>query len=270
GIQDGDLSVILVLAEQYVLPVVSAILILIVGYFISSFVARICSSPIKKNVDLTFGNFVKKLIFYALMLFILLGVLGMFGINVASFAAVIAAAGFAIGLAFQGTLSNFAAGVLLLVFRPFKVGHFVKVSDVSGTVAEINLFTTTFDTIDNRRIIVPNSDISGNTIENVSFHDVRRVDVNVGTAYGADIKKTREVLLDACKSCEGLLEDRDIQAYLVGLGDSAINWQVRVWTKAEVFWKVKEDLTELVKYKLDEAKIGIPFPQMEVSINKEG
>lgn len=267
GLSSGDVTAVWPLIENYAIPAASALLILVVGYFVSTFAARICSKPVCAKVDETFGKFVGKLVFYALMVFVILGVLGMFGVSVASFAAVIAAAGFAIGLAFQGTLSNFAAGVLLLVFRPFKIGDVVNVAGITGTVAELDLFTTTINTSDNRRIIIPNSSISNGTIENITFHPSRRVDVNVGTDYSADLKKTREVLENVAKQKAG--EGNDYQVYLVSLGDSAINWQVRVWAPTSDYWAVKEKLTEAIKNELDAAGIGIPFPQMELNLTKE-
>ena len=202
GVLRGDLAGLRNLLAEYAVPAISALLILIVGYFVASFLARIISTPIRKRVDETLGRFTSKLVFYAIMVSTLLGVLGMFGINIASFAAVIAAAGFAIGLAFQGTLSNFAAGVLLLVFRPFKVGDFVNAAGVTGKVFEIDLFVTTFDTPDNRRIIVPNSSVTGGTIENVTHHMHRRVDVAVGVDYGASLDATRAALTLAVESLE--------------------------------------------------------------------
>jgi len=267
---DGDLSALFSLSDRFIIPVISALLLVIVAYFASSFVSRIASQPIRKAVDETLGKFIGKLIFYSLMTFTLLGVLGMFGISVASFAAVIAAAGFAVGLAFQGTLSNFASGVLLLVFRPFKVGDTVSAGGTKGKVYEIDLFSTTFDTPDNRRIIVPNSQIYGNTIENISYHEHRRVEVLVGVEYGAKISDTRAALVSAAESLRDRLIDEDgrgYQVYLVDLGDSSVNWVVRFWTMASEFGGVKEALTEAIKESLEAQKIDIPFPQMELHVN---
>lgn len=266
----GDFSGALDLAQQYIIPVGSALIFLIVGYFLAHFLAHTASAPIRKRVDETIGRFIKKLVFYAIMTFVLLGILGRFGISVASFAAVLAAAGFAIGLAFQGTLSNFAAGILLLVFRPFKVGDAVSVAGVVGKVIEIDLFTTTFDTPDNRRIIVPNSSISGATIENITYHQERRVDVNVGVDYSASLEATRSALTQAAESLNQYLvlgEGRGFQVFLGDLGDSAVNWQVRFWTQAANFWTVKEALTAAVKNSLDAAGLNIPFPQIDVHLN---
>lgn len=270
ALSSGDLSALVTIGDRFLLPVLSALLILIVAYFLSSFVSRLASQPITRRVDETLGRFIGKLVFYSIMTFTLLGILGMFGISVASFAAVIAAAGFAIGLAFQGTLSNFAAGILLLVFRPFKVGDVVSAGGITGKVYEIDLFSTTFDTPDNRRIIVPNSQIYGNTIENITFHQHRRVDVHVGVEYRAGIDETRAALTSAAESLRDRLideEGRGYQVYLLELADSSVNWVIRFWTTAGDFWEVKELLTAAVKESLESQNISIPFPQMELHLN---
>jgi len=272
AVREGDFSHILPLLIKYGVPVISSLLILIVAYFFGKFLARVGSAPVKKRVDQTLGQFVSKSIFYAVMIFAVLGILGKFGISVASFAAVLASAGFAIGLAFQGTLGNFSSGVLLLVFRPFKTGDVINAAGITAKVVEIDLFHTVFDTFDNRRIIVPNGSIASGTIENITHHSERRVDVAVGVSYDAGIEKTRETLTAAAESLKEHLvegEGRGYQIVLGDLGDSSVNWTVRFWTQAEDFWPVKQALTEAVKNNLDEANIGIPFPQMDVHLFKE-
>jgi len=267
----GDTEAIGVLVVDYLVPAGVFLLILIVAYFVGKFLGRLASTPVKNKVDETLGTFVAKLVFWAIMVGAILGALQYVGIGIASFAAVIAAAGFAVGLAFQGTLSNFAAGVMVLVFRPFKVGQVVSVAGITAKVNEVDLFTTCFDTFDNRRIIVPNSEIFGSTIENVSHHAERRVDVAVGTAYSADLQATRAALQKAADSVGELIipgEGRGTQVYLNALGDSAVSWAVRVWVPAAEYWAVKENLTAAVKNELDAAGIGIPFPQMDVHLDK--
>jgi len=257
------------LLEEYAIPAVGMLLMVIVAYMVAKFVARLVSSPVQKRVDETLGKFVGKLVYYAIMVSVLVAVMGKFGLEVASFAAILAAAGFAIGMAFQGTLGNFASGIMLLVFRPFKVGDVVSAAGITAKVNEIDLFTTIFDTPDNRRIIVPNSSITGSTIENISHHSERRVEVEVGCDYGADLRETREVLERAAESLQNLLvvgDGRGYQVILGTLGDSAVNWKVRFWTRSENFWPVTEALTEAVKNHLDDADIGIPFPQMDLHI----
>lgn len=266
----GDFEAGRPIVEQYLFPAVIALVFMILAYFFAGIVARTCSLPIRRKVDETLGRFVGKMIFYAIFVLAFVGVLGQFGVSVTSFAAVLAAAGFAIGLAFQGTLSNFASGVLLMVFRPFKVGDFVNAAGVSGKVFEIDLFTTALDTPDNRRIIVPNSSITNTTIENITYHSYRRVDVVVGVDYTASLDKTREVLTAAAETLREYLaegEDRGYQIVLSELGDSAVVWTIRFWVNSSDFWTVKESLMTAVKNHLDEVGIGIPYPQLDVHIS---
>ncbi len=258
-----------VLFVDLVLPALLILLVLFIAYIVAKFLSRMLSGFVGARIDETLGKFLGKVVFWSVMLFAVLGVLQKVGIGIAAFAAALAAAGFAVGLAFQGTLSSFAAGIMLLAFRPFKVGHVVNAAGVFGKVNEIDLFHTTFDTFDNRRMIVPNSEIFNNTIENVSFHAERRADVNVGVEYSADIDKTREVLNKAAESIEGVIEGegRGHTVMLLELGASSVDWTVRIWVPAADFWAKKEELVRAVKMHLDEAGIGIPFPQMDVHID---
>lgn len=253
----------------YVVPAITALLLLIVGYFIAKFLSRIAGAPIKKRVDETLGRFVSKIIFYGVMTCVLLAVLGSFGIPVTSFAAILGAAGFAVGLAFQGTLSNFAAGVLLLVFRPYKVGDVINAAGVTAKVTDLDLFTTVLNTPDNRRVIVPNSEIASGTIENVTYHNERRVDVSVGVDYGASIDATRAALTTAAEKVSDLTvqgEGRGFAVVLGDLGDSAVNWTVRAWATGDDFFSLKEGLTQAIKESLEAAEIGIPYPTMDVNL----
>jgi small conductance mechanosensitive channel len=246
-------------------PVTKAIVLIIIAIIVSRWVGRIVASATSKaRVEATLSKFFGAVARWLVLVLAALTILQTFGIQTTSFAAVVAAMGFAVGLALSGTLGNIAAGVMLLIFRPFKVGDFVIVNGISGTVDEIELFTTTLDTPDKRRLIIPNNTIFGSTIENISYHPVRRVDVNVGVEYAANVKRTREVLLDAVHKVEGVLEDPAPAAVLSELADSSVNWVVRVWVNAPDFWPVRERVTEAVKVSLDAARIGIPFPQREV------
>ncbi|MHC5114124.1 MAG: mechanosensitive ion channel family protein [Planctomycetota bacterium] len=256
-------------AVEYGLPVIGAIVLLFVGWIVAGWVARIVTRTLTRaKLELTLSKFAGKMAKWAILLFVVLACLQMFGVSVTAFAAVLAAAGFAVGLAFQGTLSNFSAGVMLLVFRPFKVGDVVSVAGVTGKVNEIDLFVTTVDTADNRRIILPNGSVFGATIENISHHETRRVDVSVGTDYAADLDQTRQVLLDAAGAIDNVLADPEPAVVLSGLGGSSVDWSVRVWVAAGDYWPVKDALTREVKYALDRAGIGIPFPQMDVHVSK--
>ena len=265
----GDFQALVVIAQSYLWPAIMTLGLVIFAYFVAKFASRIASAPVCKRVDETLGKFVGKLVFNAIIVGTLLGVLGKFGVDVTSFAAVLGAMGFAIGLAFQGTLSNFSAGILLLVFRPFKVGDVVVAGAVSGRVNEIDLFTTTMDTPDNRRIIVPNSAISGSTIENVTFHAHRRVEITVGVAYNCSVDETRAALIAAAESLRIHLVDGNDRGYQVGLsnlGPSSVDWQVRFWTRSPDFGAVKESLLIAVKQQLDERGLSIPFPQLDVHL----
>ena len=222
----------------------------------------------KSNFDPTLAGFVSNTIRWLIILMAILAVLGVFGIETTSFAAVLGAAGLAIGLAFQGSLSNVAAGVMLLIFRPFKLDDVISVSGSLGKVAEIGLFTTALDTPDNRRIIIPNSVVFGSTIENITHHDIRRVDVAVGTEYPAKLSDVRDVLEKVPATIEGGLSEPAPQIYLAELGASSIDWQVRVWCKTADFFSVRQQIVDQTKLALDEAEIGIPFPQMDVHLDK--
>ncbi len=256
------------LFETYGLPAIKVLVILIVAYLVASWaggmVTRTCN---KGSLDLTLSRFFGKMTKWAILIMALLSVLSVFGINTTSFAAVIGAAGLAIALSFQGTLGHFASGIMLLVFRPFTVGDVVDVAGVVGKVYEIDLFNTRLDTPDNQRVIVPNGAVFGSTITNITHHDTRRVDVAVGTDYPADLDQARSVLLEAARKVEGVLTDPAPAAVLCDLGDSSINWSVRVWSTTDDYWAVKDALTRAVKVALDDANIGIPFPQMDVHVD---
>lgn len=270
----SDPQVWIDLGTEYGPKIGLALAILLIGLIVASWVASITDKAMTRaKVDTTLSKFFAKMAKYGVMLLVFLSVLSTLGVETTSFAAVIAAMGFAVGLALQGTLSNFSSGVMLLFFRPFRVGQFVKVAGEAGVVDAIGLFTTTLDTVDNRRVILPNSNVFGNTIENVSHHEDRRVEVAVGTDYGADLDKTREVLLKAIDSLGEKINKADAarqpQVFLAGLGDSAIDWRVRAWVKAPDYWDVMDGLTRAVKIELDNAGIGIPFPQQDVHLFKQ-
>jgi len=268
-VTSGDMS-----AETWILawetigrPVLLAVVLIIAVFIAAGWARKIVGKAVRKgNVEETLARFLSNMARYLVLIAGGVAILGTLGVETASFAAVLAALGFAIGMAMSGMLGNIAAGIMLLFFRPFKVGDVVEAGGVKGKVFEIGLFTTVFDTPDNRRIIVPNNSIFGDNIENVSFHSTRRVTVPVGTAYGADVDKTREVLLQAAKDSQGVLADPAPVVFLKGLGGSSIDWDVRVWVNAADFWDVQDRLTRDVKYALDNADIGIPFPQMELNI----
>ncbi|MEL7360874.1 MAG: mechanosensitive ion channel domain-containing protein [Bacteroidota bacterium] len=264
-----DLNVLWNQALLFIPKVAGVIVFLLLALWIggalkSYTIRRLTASEFDPALTKFFGGMVR----ISIIALALIACLGVFGIETTSFAAILAGAGLAIGLAFQGTLSNFSAGVMLLTFRPFTVGDVVNAAGVVGKVDEIGLFVTTMDTVDNRRIIVPNGSLFGATIENITYHATRRTDVAVGTDYSADLDATRTVLEGVFAKVDGILLEPAPQVYLDSLGDSSINWSVRAWCKAGDFWGVKEKLTRQVKMDLDAAGIGIPFPQMDVHLDK--
>jgi small conductance mechanosensitive channel len=272
---EGDYTVVIDYATTHLGPALLyaaiGLGIIFVGYLVAKYMSRIISRPVCRRIDETLGKFMGKMVFYCVMFGVTGSVLSKLGAPLGGLAAMLAAAGFAIGLAFQGTLANFAAGVLMLVFRPFKVGDLINAGGVMGKVNEIDLFTTVLDTPDNRRIIVPNSSIASGTIENVTYHAHRRIEVLVGVAYRADIKETRDALTAATaafadSTIQG--EGRGSQVILANLGASAVEWKVRVWVAADNYWKMLESVTAEVKQQLDAANISIPFPQLDVHLKR--
>ncbi|MDH3728620.1 MAG: mechanosensitive ion channel family protein [Myxococcales bacterium] len=254
---------------EYGPKVVGVLVALLLALMIAGWAERVVRAGLeRRNFDDTLTRFFAKLTRYLILIGAVLGCLGVFGIQTASFAAVLAAAGFAIGLAFQGTLGNFAAGVMLLVFRPFKVGDFVEVNGETGVCEHIDLFTCEFRTLDNRKLIIPNGSVFGSTITNYTGHEKRRVDIDVGAEYSADIDATRAALENAFAKVEGRLDDPPPQVFLKGLGDSSVDWQVRVWCRTEDYWDVWQSSVRATKLALDEAGVGIPFPQQDVHLGE--
>jgi len=250
-------------------PFAGALVLLVVGWICAGWIGSIVRRALMRaKIDETLNKFLSNMSRWMVLLLVGLMCLSIFGIETTSFAAAIGAAGITIGLAFQGTLANVAAGMMLLIFRPFSVGDVVNVAGQTGKINEIGLFTTAMDTPDNRRFIVPNGAIFGSTIENVSFHTQRRADVDVGVSYSADIDQTREVLSSAANSVPGASEDKEPAVILLSLGDSSVNWSVRVWAPSGDFGAVKQATVRAVKVALDEAGIEIPYPTMDVNVNQ--
>ena len=253
------------LVVTYVPSIVGVVALLVVAFIVAGWIGRIISRVLAKaKVEATLCKFFGNMSRWVVLIMAIIACLGVFGVETTSFAALIGAAGLAIGLAFQGSLSNLAAGVMLLLFRPFKVGDVVTISGHTGVIHEITLFTTQMDTFDNRRIILPNGCVFGSTIENITFNSTRRVDISVGVEYSADLDRTRTVLTEAAMGVAARLDDPPVQIILLNLGDSSIDWQVRIWTATETYWDVLDAGTRAVKMALDAAGIGIPFPQMDV------
>ena len=258
--------------QKVVVPGAMGLLGLIAGYFIAKFLAGRIAATICKRVDETLGKFVGKILFYGMMLIACIIVLSRVGVEVSGFMAVLATAGFAIGLAFQGTLSNFSAGILLLVFRPFKVGDTVNIANQIGKVHEIDIFTTVLDTLDNRRLIIPNSTITGGIIENVTFHQHRRVELILAIEHHVDTDRTRSALQEAIDSMAELIvpgENRGYQIILSNLGPVSTDWTVRIWVTREQFFAGREMLNSRVKATLAKHGIAIQCPQMQLRLAGE-
>lgn len=255
------------LGEYYGLRAMFVVVLMILAWTISSWLSEITRKALTRvKFDETLTLFLARLVRWSILSLTALTCLSYFGVETTSFAAVIGAAGLAIGLAFQGTLSNFAAGAMLLIFRPYKVGDTIVSGSYQGTVAEIALFTTEIDTSDGRRIIIPNSSINNSVIENITYNRLRQVSVPVGVAYDADIDATRQALERALTLVPQAVREPAADVVLVGLGDSTVNWQARVWATQSNNSVAKQALIRAVKLELDQVGIGIPFPQMDVHL----
>ena len=263
-----DWDVILSKVMPYARDVVLAILVLIVGRWIAGKLRlAIVRSMERGGVDASLSPFLSGLAYYLMMTFVLLAVLGVFGIQTTSVIAILGAAGLAVGLAMQGTLSNFAAGVMLLIFRPFKAGDFVEAGGSAGTVQEIGIFATTLHTADNVLIIVPNSAIYGGTVKNFSANDTRRNDMVVGIGYGDNIGVAVDTIKAILTADERVLSEPAPVVAVSELGDSAVNLVVRPWCRKEDYWGLRFDLQQQFKERLELAGCSIPYPQQDVHIH---
>jgi small conductance mechanosensitive channel len=250
---------------QYGFKVVGAIVILIVGRWVAKLLANLVEKAlIKAKVDKTLTKFANNLCYIALLTFVIIAAVGKLGVPIIQFAVVLGAAGLAIGLALQGSLANFASGVLMLIFKPFKVGDFVEVASAKGTVAEIQIFNTVVTSPDNVRIIVPNAQVTGGNILNYSVNRTRRVDLIVGVSYEDDLKKAQQVIEQVLAGDDRVLKDPAPTVAVSELGDSSVNLVVRPWVKAADYWDVYFDITAKVKLSLDRNGISIPYPQRDV------
>jgi small conductance mechanosensitive channel len=258
------------LAAEYGLKIVAAIAIFFVGKWVAKRVINIAGSLMRqREIDPTVAGFVTNILYMILLLLITIAALTQLGIPTAQFVAVIAAAGLAIGLALQGSLSNFASGVLLVSFRPCKVGDYIEAGGVAGTVEKITVFSTTLITPDQRTITVPNSNIMGGAIVNYSTSTSRRLDMVIGVAYNSDIQQVKQVLREVVEGDERVLDaNKPIQIGVLALADSSVNLAVRPWVGSADYWPLHFDLHEKIKQRFDEEGIEIPFPQMDISLEK--
>ncbi len=255
---------------KYGLAIVGAIVMLIIGLWLSKLLTKVVVKVLtKKEIDNTVVQFLASLLKMVLYAVVVLATLDQLGIETTSFIALIGAAGLAIGFALQGSLSNFAAGVMLIVFRPFKAGDFVQTAGESGVVESVQMFITTLKTPDNKTIFIPNSKITGDNITNFSAKPTRRVDMVFGIGYGDDIDKAKKIISDLLENDSRVLKDPATVIVVSELADSSVNITVRPWVNSADYWGLYFDMTEGVKKAFDEQGISIPFPQRDVHLFKQ-
>jgi len=263
-----NIEVIESLVVSYGVKILMAIAIVVIGKWVvkklSNGIERLMS---KNDVDPAIRHFVGSLIYHSLLIFVCIAALGQLGIQTASFVAIVGAAGLAVGLALQGSLSNFAAGVLILIFRPFKVGDFVEMAGTSGVVHSIQIFTTELHTSDNKKVIVPNGGVISGNIINFSANDTRRVDMVFGIGYGDDIDAAKAVIRSVVAADKRVLAEPETTIAVVALADSSVNLVCRPWVNTADYWAVYFDLTEGVKKAFDAKGITIPYPQRDVHLH---
>lgn len=256
---------------NFALQVVIALVVYVIGGKIIKLILKMLSRGMeRRGTDEGVKQFLLPLVKYSLYVILIFIIMGLFGIATTSAVAVLGSAGVAVGLALQGSLSNFAGGVLILLLKPFRVGDYIveHSGGKEGTVTEISIFYTKLLSADNKMILVPNGTLANCTVTNVSGMEKRRVDVEVGIAYEADIRTAKEVLKKVAAEDEARIKEEEPIVFVDSLGDSSVNMGVRIWVEAENYWSTKWRLTENVKYALDEAGISIPYPQMDVQIKQ--
>jgi small conductance mechanosensitive channel len=267
GVQEFDPQPYIEMAGVYGVQLLTAVIIFVAGKWVAKRVTNVLKKTMNKgNVDATLVKFLGNIAYGLMLAFVCIAALSQVGIETASLAAIIAAAGLAIGLALQGSLSNFAAGVMLILFRPFKAGDFIEAAGLSGVVAEVSIFTTVLTTGDNKKVIVPNSAISSGSITNYSAHDTRRLDLVIGVGYNDDIAKVKKTLEKILKDEKRVLKDPAAVIAVLELADSSVNFAVRPWVKTADYWGTYFDLMETIKVTFDKEGISIPFPQRDVHV----
>lgn len=247
-----------------------ALLVLIIGWAVAGLVSRMIRRQVfaSETIDNTIGNFVASIARWLILLMVGIAVLGLFGIQATSLVAIMGAATLAIGMALQGTLSDLAAGFMLIIFRPYKLGQYVDIAGTAGTVKDINLFVTELATPDNVQIIVPNGQAWGAVITNFSHHETRRCDLTFGIDYGDDIEKAKGIILKLANDDERVMQDPEPWVRVTNLGDSSVDITARLWCDAADFWELKFGLTQSVKEAFDQEGISIPYPHT-VEIRRE-
>jgi small conductance mechanosensitive channel len=264
----SDLAIMYI--SEYGLKVLAAIAIFFIGKFaIKKIVLVIKKIMLSANIDLTLVEFLSKVIYFALFIVVILASLNAIGINTTSFLAIFGAASLAIGLALKDSLSNIGAAVLIIIFRPFRVGDFIDAGGASGKVEEINLFSTILATVDNKTVMIPNSSVINSTITNYSNKPSRRVTLCIGVSYNDDLKFVKETLQQIIREDERVLREPEPLVAVSELAQSSVNFTFRVWVNNDDFWNVNFDMLEKIKITFDEKGISIPFPQMDIHTKKD-
>ena len=269
GLWEQGLELLQTKGVDFGINVVTALLIFYIGKWITGILTRAVKAVMDKNdIDPTLTSFVSNLVRMTLLVFVVIAAITQLGVPSAQFVAVVGAAGLAVGLALQGSLANFAAGVLIVLFRPYKVGDYVEAAGIAGTIEQVQILTTVLKTPDNKQIIVPNGQIMGSIITNYSAKDTRRVDMVVGVSYSDDLDKVQATLKELVDADERILKDPECTIAVSELADSSVNFVLRPWVNAADYWGVKFDLTEAIKKRFDQEGISIPFPQQDVHIHQ--
>lgn len=251
----------------YGMKIIAAVVIIVVGLWISKIIKNCFVKTLqKKEVDPTLVGFFASMLHGGLVIFVVISAISKLGVQTTSFVAVIGAAGLAVGLALQGSLSNFAAGILLILFKPFKVGNFVKAGGEAGVIVEVGIFTTEMKTPDNVQIIIPNATIMGSAITNVSAHPTRRIDMTLGVGYGDDLNKAKKIMEGLLSTDERVLKDPVVTIAVANLGVSSVEFVIRPWVNSADYWAVRSDFIKAVKEKFDAEGISIPYPQSDVHL----
>lgn len=255
---------------SYIPKIAGAILTLVIGLWIISWVTNIVTKTMaKRGIDDTIRPFLASLVNVGLKILLLLSVAGIFGVETTSFVAIFGAMAFAIGMALQGSLGHFASGVMILIFKPYKVGDLVEISDKIGIVKEIQVFNTIIMTPDNKKIIIPNGVVTSGVITNISGQGEIRVDMTFGIGYTDNIDAAKKIFQEVAKSCPQVIKEKPVDIFVSELADSSVNFVVRPWANSVHYWDVYFYMHENIKKQLDAANIGIPFPQMDVHLFKE-
>jgi small conductance mechanosensitive channel len=265
----GTMQTLTDMVAEFGLSALGALAVLVIGIWVAKRIRVVLRSSLgKTTLDPILVQFTSSMLYYGLLAFVVVAVLEIFGVSTASFVVVLGAAGLAVGLALQGTLSNFASGVMLLIFRPFKLGQWVEVAGVAGSVREIGIFSTILFTGDNVRVVVPNSQIYGQVMKNFTANETRRIDLVMGVSYDDDLQVAQDTILRVLGSDERVLADPAPTVAVSELGDSSVDFVVRPWCNTGDYWALRWDLLRRLKEELEAAGCSIPYPQRDVHLHQ--